>query len=95
MGNRTDLSWAEYNGADELTLTQNHQYDYYDTGSLHHEYDSYSQTVQQTYTYTAANLLESATHNVIQGEPVSSMIWDADGNRVRFVSSTGAAWQTG
>jgi len=42
---------------------------------------------------TAANLLESITHNSVQGEPVSSMEWDADSNRVSFTSSTGGTWE--
>ena len=44
-------------------------------------------------TLTAANLLESITHNSVQGEPVSSMEWDADSNRVSFTSSTGGTWE--
>jgi RHS repeat-associated protein len=45
--------------------------------------------MQKTFAYTPANLLENITHNSVQGEPVSSMEWDADSNRVSFTSSTG------
>ena len=88
VGNRTDITWAEYNSADELTITSSHEYDYLGTGSLHHQFDT-NHTTQKTYTYTAANLPASVAH---AGAGTSSMTWDADGNRVSFTSSTGGTW---
>jgi len=82
-----------FNAADQLvTWPAQHTYDYYGTGSLRRMYDSLGQTVQKTFTYTPANLLESVTHDSVQGTPVSSMTWDADSNRVSFTSSTGGTW---
>ena len=74
-----------YNAADQLTSWPGrHTYDYLGTGSLYHQYDSTGQTVQETYTYTAANLLESVVH---AGIGTSSMTWDPDSNRIAFTSS--------
>jgi RHS repeat-associated protein len=94
VGNRVTPGSMVYDYADELTSWPGqHTYDYLGTGSLYEQKDSTGQTTQKTYTYTAANLLESVTHNSVQGEPVSSMEWDADSNRVSFTSSEGGTWE--
>jgi RHS repeat-associated protein len=94
VGNRVTPGSMVYDYADELTSWPGqHTYDYLGTGSLYEQKDSTGQTTQKTYTYTAANLLDSITHNSVQGEPVSSMTWDADSNRVSFTSSTGETWE--
>ena len=88
MGNRYPISHT-YNAADELTVSPNHTYTYLDTGSLYQQKSS-GGTVQKTFAYTPANLLESVTHAGVQ-DP-SEMTWDADSNRVSFTSSTGGSY---
>ena len=97
VGNRrnppADPNGLVFNVADELVVwPQQHTYDYHGTGSLAHQKDSSGATVQKTYAYTPANLLASVTHNSVQGEPVSSMTWDADSNRITFTSSQGGTY---
>ena len=66
-------------------------YEYWGTGSLQYQ-ENEDTVIEKRYEYTPANLLESVTHADVSGEPVSSMTWDADGNRVSFTSSTGGTW---
>ena len=91
VGNRNP-SACTYNAADELTARASHVYEYTATGSLLYQEDE-STIIQKRYEYTPANLLGSVTHVDVSGVPVSSMTWDADGNRVSFTSSTGGTWQ--
>ncbi len=74
-----------YDATDKLvTWPTQHQYTYYPSGSLH-EQKSSGGTLQKTYTYTAAELLESVTH--VGASYPTEMAWDADSNRVSFTSS--------
>lgn len=68
-----------------------HQYAYDPRGNLQYQYDDASpRNLQKTFGYTPANLLSSVTHAGVN-DP-SEMVWDADGFRVGFTSSTGSDW---
>ncbi len=74
-----------YDATDKLvTWPTQHQYTYYPSGSLYQQKSS-GGTLQKTYTYTAAELLESVTH--VGASYPTEMAWDADSNRVSFTSS--------
>lgn len=85
----------QYNSADQLTVwPQHNQYTYYATGSLHEQKSADGSTVEKEYIYTPANLLSEVIHWDVQGDPSSSMEWDADGNRVSLTSSKGTGtWE--
>ncbi|MBP6965046.1 MAG: RHS repeat-associated core domain-containing protein [Armatimonadetes bacterium] len=90
VGNRlnppADPSPMVYDDTDKLvTWPGEHQYTYYPTGSLYQQKNSQG-SVQKTFTYTGAELLESVTHAGVN-DP-SEMEWDGDANRVSFTRST-------
>ena len=92
VGNRNPTTWS-YNADDQLTATPSNQYTYLMTGSLLEQYNGAGTVLQKEYAYTYTNLLESVTHDDVQGVPTSTMTWDADGNRIAFTSSQGGTTQ--
>jgi RHS repeat-associated protein len=91
VGNRihppSDPNPMIYNKVDQLTGWPGmHTYTYYGDGSLHQVKGSTGTNVLRSYTYTPDGLLATSTY----GGRTLTNTWDATGNRVRFVATSGS-----